>query len=181
MRIRIIMTEQQYADLTGGLFPAGDDREHFGFALVGVSRSPANCNLLARKFILADESCLIAQSGVSVRPHPMFVEYVWTLAEKSLSGVIDCHTHPFSQDGVAFSSIDDADEEDGFAKKIARLGSGPHASMVLGRKSLDARWYDPRVKDFRPVDMVRILGQDLRTILPTSACRRAVIEETSSI
>jgi hypothetical protein len=169
--VKIVMTIQQYTDLQQKPFPPGDPDEHFGFAIAGRSRYPGGCNLLRRTFLLADKSCLVSQSRTDVRPDPRFGEYAWTLAEKSHSGVIDVHTHPFCEAAVRFSSVDDRDDEDGFAPKVACLGPGPHASVVLGVRSLDARWYDPQGRAFKPVEAVRILGETIRTIIPTSARR----------
>ena len=172
MKVKIVMTAIQYAWLQRSLFPPGNSDEHFGCGITGVSTYPSGCNLLLRQFIPADKSCLIQQSGASVRPDPRYVEYVWTLAERSAGSLIDFHTHPFCDTHVAFSSIDDRDARSGFPRMVARLGDGPHASVVFGTSSLDAQWYDARTRVIRPVAEVKILGENLQTILPTSAGRR---------
>jgi hypothetical protein len=169
MKVTIIMVAPQYAELRRRLFPLGDTDEQFGCGVAGVSGYPGGYNLLLRLFVPADKSCLVRQSAASIRPDPRFVEYVWTLAEKSGSSLIDFHTHPFCESYVRFSPIDDRDAKNGFPKMVERLGTGPHASVVLGRQSLDAQWYDARARVIRPVAEVRILGENLRTIVPTSA------------
>jgi hypothetical protein len=169
MRVSIVMTRSQYHEVLHRLFPSNSRDEHFGCAIAGISTYPGGCNLLLRAFFGADESCLIKQSGASVRPDPCFVEYIWTLAEKSRSSLIDFHTHPFCDTHVRFSPIDDRDDRDGFPKVVARLGHGPHASVVLGRESLDARWYDSSAKSLQPISRLRIIGENLHTIVPTSA------------
>ena len=169
MQVKIVMTAHQYRGLRHRLFPPGDSCEQFGCGIAAVSTYPGGYSLLLRRFIVADKSCLVKQSGASVRPDPRFVEYIWTLAERSTSSLIDFHTHPFCSTQVRFSFIDDRDERQGFPKMVARLGPGPHASMVLGTESLDARWYDVQAAIIRPVAQVRILGENLRTVLPTSA------------
>lgn len=142
MKVNIVMMAPQYAELRRTLFPPGDSDEQFGCGIAAVSGYPGGYNLLWRRFIAADKSCLVRQSAASVRPDPRFVEYVWTLAQKSRSSLIDFHTHPFCSTHVRFSSIDDRDATNGFPKMVRRLGPGPHASVVLGVKSLDAQWYD---------------------------------------
>jgi hypothetical protein len=169
MKVKSVMTAQQYAGLRQRLFPPGDPDEQFSCGITSISTYPGGCNLLLRWFLVADKSCLVKQSGASVRPDPRFVEYVWTLAEKSRSSLIDSHTHPFCRTQVQFSPIDDHDEKKGFPKMVARLGPGPHASMVLGTQSLDARWYDAQTGAIKPIAQVTILGENLRRILPTSA------------
>jgi hypothetical protein len=178
MKVKIVMTAKHYAELRQGLFPPGDPDEQFGCGITSTSTSPGGCNLLLRWFLVADKSCLVKQSGGSVRPDPRFVEYVWTLAERSRSGVIDFHTHPFSDSKVQFSPIDDHDERRGFPKMVARLGFGPHASVVLGTNSLDAHWYDAQTGVIRPIAQVTILGENLRVILPTSTKPPAHLKNT---
>lgn len=179
MKVTIIMLATHYAELVSRLFPPGNTDEQFGCGILGVSHTPSGCNLLLRQFIVADASCLIRQSGASVRPDPRFVEYVWTLAEKSRSSLLDCHTHPFCDTHVRFSPIDDHDACDGFPKMVKRLGPGPHASIVFGRKSLDAQWYDAQSRTIRPVGEVKILGEKLQTIVPTSADGSTALKVTN--
>ena len=169
MDINIVITEKDYSYLRQKLFPAGDSNEHFGFGIAGVSSYHSGCNLLLREFIAADGSCLLDQSGASVRPDPRFIDYIWALAKKSNSSLIDFHTHPFSDTNVGFSGIDDHSEMESFPKAVEYLGDGPHASVVLGRNSLDARWYNPITNTLESVAALKILGQRLITITPTSA------------
>ena len=169
MEVNLVMTQAQYQEVWRELFPFGSSDEQFGCAIAGVSSYAGGYNLLLRAFFRADRSCLITQSGASVRPDPRFVEYTWTLAEKSSSSLIDFHTHPFCDTHVRFSPIDDRDDRDGFPKVVARLGRGPHASIVLGRRSLDARWYDSRTGSLQPINRLRIIGENMHTIVPTSA------------
>jgi len=175
MKVTIIMLATQYVELWSRLFPPGKADEQFACGILGVSHNPGGCNLLLRRFMVADASCLIKQSGASVRPDPKFVEYIWTLADKSGSSLIDFHTHPFCDTHVRFSSIDDHDARDGFPKMVKRFGPGPHASIVFGRRSLDAQWYDAQSRTVKPVAEVKILGENLRTILPTSADPPAIL------
>ena len=169
MNINIIITQKDYREFSQQLFPLGDSNEHFGFGLAGVSNYRGGFNLLLREFIAADNSCLLMQSGASVRPDPIFIDYIWTLAKKSKSSLIDFHTHPFSDTNVGFSGIDDRSEMESFPKAVEYLGNGPHASVVFGRNSLDGRWYNPITKTLEPIATLKILGQKLTTIIPTSA------------
>lgn len=169
MKVQIVITQSDYDQIRQELFPAGDSDEHFGFALTGFSHYRRTCNILLRSFILADKSCVHSQSGANVRPKREFTQYIWALAKKSNSGLIDFHTHPFTDTHVTFSSIDDASEADSFPKAVKFLGDGPHASIVLGSDCLDARWYEPKTRNLKPVTAVKIIGDKLTTIIPTSS------------
>ena len=171
MKVDIIITQIQYNRIYEELFPPNDSNEHFGFGIAGVSSYKGGCNLLLRDFISTDSSCLLMQSGASVRPEPRFVDSVWTLARKSNSCLIDFHTHPFSDTGVTFSGIDDNSEKQSFPMAVEFLGNGPHASIVLGRKSLDARWYNPNTTMLKPITLVKVIGEKRKIIVPTSSLR----------
>ena len=171
------MTGQQYNRIRENLLPPNDANEHFGFGIASVSRFGDTVRLLLRDFIPADSSCLLSQSGASVRPDPRFVNYIWALAKKSNSSLIDFHTHPFSDKSVTFSSIDDRSEMESFPQAVQFLGNGPHASVVLGRNSLDARWYDPDKKSLQPVTQVKIIAEKLISFIPTSASKHSRIIE----
>jgi hypothetical protein len=75
----------------------------------------------------------------------------------------------FSNKHVTFSCIDDASDRESFPQAEAYLDHGPQASMVFGKNSLDARWYNPITGNFEPVTEVRVIGERLITITPTSA------------
>ncbi|MFC1635732.1 hypothetical protein ACFL5Z_12905 [Planctomycetota bacterium] len=168
METKIILTETCYEHIRNQLFPPDDSKEHFGFGITGISRCHHICNILLRIFIYADKSCLETQSGGNVRPKREFIQYVWIMAKKSNGSLIDFHTHPFSDANVGFSGIDDNSEYESFPQAVKYLGDGPHASVVLGKNSMDARWYDPTTKILKPVTAVRILGDRMVTIRPTS-------------
>lgn len=170
MKTKIIMTQELYDQMQISLFPVGCPDEQFGFIVAGVNQTGQTCKLLCRKFIHADSSCLLKQSGVRVVPHPGFVQYVWLVAQQGKCCLINIHTHPFSDLGVAFSCIDDRSEAKSYPKEVAFLGPGPHASMVFGRKSVDARWYDAEAQQILPVSEIKIIGSSgIKTLIPTSS------------
>lgn len=173
MNVLLVAIEPYWTRLRRELFPPGNTHEHFGFGIAGISCFEGTCHLLLRRFIVADRSCVVKQSGVSVKPDPRFVEYVWKLARHSRASLIDFHTHPFSDSHVRFSGIDDRSEYANFPEIVKYLGDGPHASVVLGRNSLDARWYDAGIGQIKPISMVRVLGENLQTIIPTSASQHS--------
>ena len=169
MEVNIVMTDDLHEQMLKVLFPSNSNAEQFGFIVTGLSEHKNGCNLLCRTFIPADESCLTNQSGASVVPDPRFVQYVYNIVTKCKGGVITVHTHPFSNENVCFSGIDDRSEADSFPKEIGLLGAGPHASMVLGRNSVDARWYDAKIRRIKPVKKIKIIGDTgTKNITPTS-------------
>jgi len=177
MLVHIKIAENDYDRIQRKLFPKEDHREQFGFGLAGLQTNVRIWTLLLRTFIYADESCLECQSGAHVRPKEEFIAYVWTLAKQSKSCIIDFHTHPFSDKDVRFSSIDDAGDRKSYPIAVDCLGPGPHTSVVLGKNSLDARWYDPTTNNLVPVESILILGQRRRKIVPTGAFSHFIQEK----
>jgi len=158
-----------YEDMRNKLFPENDPLEQFGFIITGISRNSNGCNLLCRKFIYADKSCLIKQSRVSVSPDPRFVRYVWGIVKECNAALITVHTHPFAKNNVSFSGIDDNSEAKGFPNEVEFLGEGPHANMVLGTNCFDARWYNAKDRSVSPINEFRIIGEDgVKILKPTS-------------
>jgi molybdopterin/thiamine biosynthesis adenylyltransferase len=169
MDIKIITTKQMYDAMITQLFPADNPLEQFGFIITGLSRHKNSCNLLCRKFIYADESCLIKQTGMSVVPDPRFVQYVWGIVKECNGGLITVHTHPFSKEHVGFSGIDDRSGAESFPREVEFLGKGPHANVVFGTNSVDARWYNAKDKSVSPVKEINIIGENgIEVLRPTS-------------
>jgi len=169
MEAQIVMTNEIYDEMQKKLFPPDNDAEQFGFMITGLSRHKDGYNLLCRKFIHADESCLVDQSGVSVVPDPRFVQYIYTIVKDCKGGLINIHTHPFSNGCVGFSGIDDRSESESFPKEVKYLGEGPHASVVLGRNSVDARWYNAKTHQTEPIRAIKVIGKTgIKILKPTS-------------
>ena len=169
MNINILATEDFYSWMMRQLFPKDDPNEQFGFIITGLSKNEHGTNLLCRKFIFADKSCLIKQTPVAVAPDPRFTQYVWAIAKECNGGLITVHTHPFANSHVCFSGTDDRSEAESFPKEAAFLGNGPHANIVFGKSSLDARWYDPIKRQVWPINEFRIIGEHGTEVMyPTS-------------
>ena len=179
MQANLIIPQECYELIRSKLCPLDDPNEQFGFALAGTSTHTGGCNILLRKFIYADNSCLIHQSGAAVKPDPRFVKYIWRIAKLSNSSLVDFHTHPFAGRNVCFSGIDDRSERESFPKAVKYLGKGPHASVVLGKDSLDARWFNTQTATIEPIAAVKILGQTLAVVTPTSARLKRSLQNVS--
>jgi len=95
------------------------------------------------------------------------------------SGLISCHSHPFEQGSVDFSSIDDANDQrqfNYFYDELAALKERSHpecsvhmASMVFGQNSIAARGLERETGDFYPLQKIVAMGETLQNIVPTNA------------
>lgn len=76
---------------------------------------------------------------------------IMKIARDTSSGVVDCHSHPGSQDRVHFSLSDRAGITEFSAYAKWKLPGQPYAAMVWGEASLDAvLWHG----DFRAPQLV---------------------------
>lgn len=97
----------------------------------------------------ATDVYLIPPEGWDVQ-HELYLEMrdterarIMKMARDSASGVIDCHSHPGSQDRVYFSPSDRTGITEFSAYAKWKLPSQPYAAMVWGEASLDAvLWHD---------------------------------------
>ncbi len=88
------------------------------------------------------------------------------------------HSHPFTRHGVSFSAIDDGGERQLMPKVQERAPGLPHGTIVFGQESLDARLWFPDKGTSEVVDFVRVVGDGLAEIQPTST--RDIVGAASS-
>lgn len=114
-------------------------KEYACYLICGHVAIGRTLRLLGCFLVLPDSSEYESHSLVSVRlRRELLVEVLKECARLGLS-LIDIHSHPFSSNHVAFSSIDEADEKEKaqwFAEFLPRCYYG---SVVLGQQSHRAR------------------------------------------
>jgi molybdopterin-synthase adenylyltransferase len=169
--IEITFLENDYNRVREHLIRSDTANEQFLFALGNESRSANVCRVLVRSVAYGGLPCVLGQSRVSVRPDPVYTLFMWTIAKKTGSVIIHSHSHPFADRAVGFSGIDDAGDRESFAKAAKHLGGGPYISMVVGKNSLDARYYDPEAKVIQPVHSIKVIGDRRLEIIPSSQRR----------
>lgn len=148
-----------------------NNTEQAAFLLAGVSRTQNWTALLVKEAIPVPDEGFLTQSGVYLEIDPVFMAPIIRKARDSKLAVISLHSHPFSGSSVGFSGIDDAGEAVLMAKIQQRVPHVPHATMVFGQSSIDARIWFPGSKDPVPVDVIKIIGRTIREIYSTSAKR----------
>jgi hypothetical protein len=147
--------------------------EQAAFLLAGVSRSQQQTALLVREIIVVPPDGFIKQSGVYLEIDPAFMAPIIKKARINKLSVISLHSHPFSGSSVGFSGIDDRGEAELISKIQQRVSNIPHATMVFGQSSVDARIWYPDSCDPVPVDVIKIIGRTIREVYPTSSKNRS--------
>ncbi len=116
---------------------------------------------------------LIPPEGWDVQ-HELYLEMrdterarIMKMARDSVSGVIDCHSHPGSRDRVYLSPSDRKGITEFSAYAKWKLPSQPYAAMVWGEASLDAVLWHGNFTTPSAVDEVVVLdGSASRIIRP---------------
>lgn len=147
-------------------------REEAVFFLAGMSKSKKQLNLLVREVIPVPRDGFIEKRSAYLKIDPDFMMPVIKKARLEKLSVISVHSHPFSDNSVTFSSIDDYGDNLLMPKIQQRVLGRPHAVMVFGKSSVDARIWEIGEKESRPVDLIKIVGYPMRKIYPTSASKQ---------
>ena len=153
-------------------------REQFAFLLCGHRQGRDSLKLLVREVVIPDKKHLAYQHNGGVCPKKDFQIKVYQRSYDEKAGLIDIHSHPLASEKVVFSPIDDLSElgtskKEGTFPYLTRKINGIYlASLVFGKSSIDARLYVPERKKAFPIDRIRILGDTVEDIIPTSSHRK---------
>jgi hypothetical protein len=128
----------------------------------------------------AVDAYLISPSGWRVQ-HEVYLEMndaerakIMKIARDRNLAVIDCHSHPGSEDDVWFSPSDKRGITEFAAYAKWKLDGKPFAAMVWAEGSVDAvGWHDGFEKVLK-VDEVKILGIQAKVLVPRGTWFRRV-------
>lgn len=185
MKIEITFPAPRWESLISHLFgtsapeTTGYD-EHLAFALAAPSVSADTARLAVREILPAGHADLTHQSPGGIAPSGEFVAAALTRCRQEGWSLIEVHSHPFSRgEGTSFSGIDWSSDR----RKMPRVAhllpdNSFHATMVIGRESLDAHYFDRDSTTIQDVSLVTVHGvQDgvprTTRITPTSASRES--------
>jgi len=177
--LAIHLTKHAYEKTRAYLFRDEKESVCFLFAHVVENRTILVFNV--DHVVLLQEDCYKRRTRTSAVVHHRAKNYVYQrFVQTTYTGLINCHSHPFSSSRVAFSLIDDEDDLREMAYQYDQLPLGKRSfhnptkihclSMVFGHESLDARGFKPGSSPIlTPVRDVLVLGEKLQFITPTGA------------
>lgn len=166
---RLKITRPAYTGLSAHLLRGRNADEEAAFLLCGIARHASGTDLLVREVVEVPPDALLSQHGAGLEIDPVFIAGVLKEAKLSGSGLVLCHSHPFSTGGVAFSGIDDAGEEALFPRFMTHVPGVPHGAIVFGNTSIDARVWMPGTTWPMTVDEVLVIGTTIEILRPTSS------------
>ncbi len=138
----------------------GDEHEQLAFVLAAPNVSSSRIRLVGHELLRAQPANLDHQSLSGISPNGQFVAAALTRCRREGWSLIEVHSHPFdSGSRTTFSDIDWPNDR----MKMPRLASmlpDPfyHTTMVVGKNSLDAHYYQRATGAILPVQRVAIVG-----------------------
>jgi molybdopterin/thiamine biosynthesis adenylyltransferase len=117
--------------------------------------------LVVNELIKVPDSGFIHKGPGGLTINPEFLAPVIKHARVEGMCVILTHSHPFSDQHVRFSAIDDAGEETLMPKLQERIPDRVHGTMVFGRRSVAARAWLPHANSSQKVDRVSVIGKHI--------------------
>lgn len=132
--------------------------EQMAFVLVAPNISNRGSRFLARELLLAGRADLSSQSPGGISPTPEFVAQALTRCRSEGWGLVEVHSHPFdTSTRTTFSGIDWGNDR----RKMPQLAHALtcHATMVVGRASQDAHYFDPATREILPIRKITVVGR----------------------
>jgi len=91
---------------------------------------------------------------------------IMKIAKDTNLAVIDCHSHPGSDEDVGFSPSDKRGITEFAAYAKWKLDGKPFTAMVWGESSVDAVGWCDSFEKATKIDVVKILGDSARVLVP---------------
>lgn len=150
--------------------------EEGAFFLGGISSSKETLNILVKEVVPIPSDGYIEKGAAYLKIDPDFMMPLIKRARLQKLSVISAHSHPFSDASVSFSSIDDYGDNLLMPKIQQRVPYRPHATMVFGRSSVDARIWEVERNESEPVDLIKVVGCPMKKIYTTSSLTTSKVE-----
>jgi hypothetical protein len=146
-----------------------DPIEQLAFVFAEACQNHNDLRLLVKEFWLSEPAWYETQSSTTLRTTNDLMRQVLGKVAATKASLIEIHSHPTSEYDVTFSMRDEASEFVTFPYVASRIPDIFHATMVMGRYSLDAHLWDRRAETVVPVQAVRIVGYPLGYVPTTSS------------
>jgi molybdopterin-synthase adenylyltransferase len=144
-------------------------KEGAAVLLCKENRTSQGETLLGHTLVFPEKDDLEVQESAAVGYKKEFQQKLLALCKGEEFHLVACHSHPFSQEGVRFSPIDDQWDQE-FCTYTSRCLPGMiHGSLVMGQKSCDARFFDKQSQSLVPLDRIYLVGKGLSQIQLTSS------------
>jgi len=171
MQRQIIFTGKDFNQLRNHLLQ--DSKEQFAFAMAGINQGSDYMKILVKEVLRVPDHAFEHQGSAYLRLKKDFVAKVITRAVNERLALIEMHSHPWSN-CVEYSSVDDRSEADRFLWAAENFPQIEHATLLMGKDSVDARMWCKQEEVMVPIHSLRIL--DIPMIDQTTTSRLKLIE-----
>jgi molybdopterin-synthase adenylyltransferase len=156
------ISECLFTDLRKILFK-DSPRENAAFLLIGLNRIASNEVYLVRRIIEIPEHLFIEKNEYHLEISSQAINGIISLCEENKLGLALCHSHPFTNDKLNYSSSDDYGERNinRIFKKI--LPDLPLVSILFGKEKIIGRYWN-RDDTTKTLDNIEIIGNSLTKI-----------------
>lgn len=137
-------------------------REAAAILVAGSSEHGDRTRLLVRDVVRVPPDAYSNQTPLSVSIPPSIIAPVLKRARSEELSLVLAHTHPFTDDKLEFSTVDDEGEQRLMPSIFARVPNRPHGAIVLGTTGVAARLWKPGASDSERIDRVVEVGRELR-------------------
>jgi len=150
------MTSNQFEQLRSYLL--SDIKESAAFLIAGFFKNNEGYHFTVRDIIIPHDSDYDDRTEYHIEVSAIFVNRVISIAERNQLTVIQCHSHPFAERKLSYSSSDNHGESVSAKTLYDCLGSKPMGSLLFGRDVITGRiWLSPnkmpiKVNELRIVD-----------------------------
>lgn len=163
-----------------GSFLLQNEIEQFCFLFCHTSVSDDSIVVFPKEIVVFEnDPQVVQQHEYSVRVDRSVVKEAYIrFIESEYTALVNCHSHPFEEDDVWFSGVDDENDIEhsknflsGIKKAKADFGKNSeifYLSMVFGQKTVSARYYKLATKKFKSVDRVTVMGEPIQQINPSN-------------
>lgn len=137
-RIELVIPHGMWKDIRDYLF-TDLTKEYACYLLCGHHQLADKLRLLGCFLFTPDASHYVRQSVASVQLRQELLRELLSECARLGLSLIDLHSHPFADDSVSFSAVDEADEREKAAWFAEHLPKCFYGSIVLGQRSHAAR------------------------------------------
>jgi len=158
MKTNIFFTQKDFNMLRSHLLRGRHADEEAAFLTAGLRESEEQLSLLVREVIPIPDDVFISKGPLGLLFSPEFISGVVKKCRYEKLSVILAHSHPFSNDRVGFSGIDDQGEAELFPKIQQRVPGQHHGAMVFGQSSIDGRIWRKDQNYSEPIQTISVIG-----------------------
>lgn len=156
----IRMTCQQLSEVYEKLLESKD--ESAVFLLAGVYNNSHGTHLTVQHVLTPTIQDYDSRGSYHIQVSPIFFNKAISLAEANKLTIIQCHSHPFSENHLQYSSTDDYGEAASAKTVYQCLNGAPMGSLLFGKNKIIGRLWPFLGKRPRPIEEIRLVDRHFR-------------------